>query len=77
MNYQEALYHMNRLAEWADNETSPSTWNQFLALVGEVQGITVSKPIGFLEAGLLGKALQAYASKPGALKEHLQKFYVH
>ena len=75
MNYQEALYHMDRLADWQDNEDE-STWSKFLTLIGEGNG---PKPfrhsLGYLEADLLGKALQAYSSRPDALKEHLSKFY--
>ena len=75
MNYQEALYHMDRLCDWAANEEGPSTYDKFLALIGEVYWPIRAKPLGFLEADMLGKALQAYGARPDAFKEHLSKFY--
>jgi len=75
MNYQEALYHMDRLADWQDNEVE-STWGKFLALIGEGNGPEpFSHSLGFLEAGLLGKALQAYSSRPDAFKEHFRNYH--
>lgn len=75
MNYKDALYHIDRLSDWGDNETAPTTYDKFLALIGETSWPVKAMPMGFLEADLLGKALQAYSSRPDAFKEHLSRFY--
>lgn len=75
MNYQEALYHIDRLSDWGDNEDTPTSYDKFLGLIGETNWPASAKPLGFLEAELLGKALQAYSSRPDAFKEHLSRFY--
>tara|TARA_B100000035_G_scaffold76648_1_gene63887 strand:- start:439 stop:681 length:243 start_codon:yes stop_codon:yes gene_type:complete len=75
MNYQEALYHIDRLSDWGDNEQAPTSYDKFLGLIGEINWPASAKPLGFLEADLLGKALQAYSCRPDAFKEHLSRFY--
>ena len=68
MTLADALYAVERLHSWADNETSPTTFAKFCSLIGSSQYRQVwATPLGYLEADLLAKALDAWATYPNEI----------
>ena len=71
----DALYAVERLRDWADNEAdnAPSTFAKFLSLTGlmEQEGEVWATPCGFLECSVLAAALEAYATHPNDVRNWL------
>jgi len=71
---RDAEYAVDRLFQWADNEQFPPTYAAFLILTGNIDG-HFGKPLGWLEADLLAKALAAWTDYPDEINELVQKHF--
>ena len=70
----DALYAVERLMDWADNEATghPSTFAKFLNLTGNLDQYSVwAEPCGYLECSLLASALEAWATYPNDVRNWL------
>ena len=68
----DAEYDVDRLFCWADNENHPSTYLIFLVLTGHLEADFI-RPLGYLEASLLAKALKAWTTYPVDINDLIQK----
>lgn len=64
LTVEEALYAVERLMDWADNESGVSTFTKFLSLTGLGEGTVWASELGYLEASMLASALEAWATHP-------------
>ena len=75
LTVEDALYSVERLMDWADNEdqSKPSTFCKFLSLTGnlEQEGAAWAEPCGYLECSLLASALEAWATHPNDVRDWL------
>ena len=67
LTVEDALYAVERLADWADNESGVSTFAKFLSLTGLGETYWASD-LGCLEASLLAAALEAWATHPNDVR---------
>ena len=75
MSHEDATYAFQRLLDWADDESAdqPSTWALFLALTNNLDDDDIEiKPLGYLEGSMLAKALEAWSTRPDALRDFLE-----
>lgn len=72
LTVEEALYAVERLLDWADNESGVTTFAKFLSLTGLGGEITVwASSLGYLEASMLATALEAWATHPNDVQNWL------
>lgn len=74
MTVEAALYAVERLRDWADNEdqAKPSTFAKFLSLTGNSKrGTFWATDCGYLECSLLATALEAWATHPNDVSQWL------
>ena len=66
---ENALYAIERLHDWADNEQGVTTFQKFCSLIGlsEYRQVWAS-PVGHLEGDLLADALKAWTRYPKEVK---------
>ena len=74
LSVADALYAVERLRDWADNEdqAKPSTFAKFLSLTGNSERGTIwAGDCGYLECSLLAAALEAWATHPNDVSQWL------
>jgi hypothetical protein len=75
LTVEDALYAVERLRDWADNEDNrqPSTFAKFLSLTGNLEqdGALWAMPCGYLECSMLAAALEAWATHPNDVRDWL------
>ena len=78
LSVEDAIYAVERLLSWADNEDQVTTFDKFLCLTGiwEVGGeVWVTEgghwECGYLECSLLAAALEAWATHPNDVRQWL------
>ena len=74
LTVEDAIYAVERLQNWADNEDQgkPSTFAKFLSLTGNLErGAIWAMDCGYLECSLLASALEAWATHPNDVRKWL------
>jgi len=69
---RDAEYDVDRLFCRADNENHPSTYLIFLVLTGNLEADFI-RPLDYLQASLLAKALRAWTTYPVYINDLIHK----
>ena len=73
---EDALYAIERLHDWGDNEQGITTFHKFCSLIGLSSYRQVwATPVGHLEGDLLADALKAWSNYPNEVRAHINNEY--
>ena len=69
---RDAEHDVDRLFCWAEHEKHPSTYLIFLVLTGHLEADFI-RPLDYLQASLLAKALKAWTTYPVYINDLIHK----